>query len=333
MSLYEKIHWAIRGSEKPREFAYWLLSRPWVVCNPLYDALYRRRIRRRARGFEEFPPLVSVETSALCNADCLYCTRGHMERKLGVMPMELFRGLADEAAGRADMLLSGFGEPLVDKGLEEKVEYAKRAGVEYVSFFTNASLLAPERARALVDAGLDGVDLSIDGASADSFNRVRRGLDFDEVYENVEYLASLRRNGRPFIRLNTLVLPETEDEKELVRKTFGALTDRIVFRRPESWAEQIDLPPEVETPHIERPTACREPCIHLWCQINVYWDGTVPICCRDFDAKVRLGNAADSSIAEIWRAEPLRSYREKHLAKEFDDVPLCNECRYFSIWW
>jgi len=256
-----------------------------------------------------------------------------MERELGVMPMELFRELADETAGRADMFLSGFGEPLIDKGLEEKVEYAKRAGVRRVSFFTNASLLVPERARSLVEAGLDGVDLSIDGATADSFNRVRRGLDFDEVYANVKYLASLRRNGRPFIRLDTLILPETEREKGEVRKTFGPLTDRIVFRRPESWAGQIELPPEAKTPHVERPTAYREPCIHLWCQINVYWDGTVPICCKDFDAKVKLGNAGDSSIAEVWRGEPLRTYREKHLEKGFDDVPLCNECRYFSIWW
>jgi MoaA/NifB/PqqE/SkfB family radical SAM enzyme len=64
--------------------------------------------------FERFPPVVSVETSALCNADCLYCTRERMERDLGVMSQELFEELADEVAGRADMFLSGFGEPLTD---------------------------------------------------------------------------------------------------------------------------------------------------------------------------------------------------------------------------
>ena len=214
-----------------------------------------------------------------------------------------------------------------------KVEYAKRAGVSRVSFFTNASLLEPARARALVEAGLDGVDLSIDGAEAESYGRIRRGLDFEEVYENVKYLASLRRTGRPFVRLNTLVLPENENEKRRTRDIFGPLTDRIVFRRPESWAGQIELPPGVKTPHVARPAAYREPCIHLWQQINVYWDGTVPLCCRDFDAKVSLGNATDRSISEIWRGEPLLSYRRKHETGRFNEIPLCGQCRYFSIWW
>jgi MoaA/NifB/PqqE/SkfB family radical SAM enzyme len=333
VSLYEKIHWAVRGSEKPREFAYWLLSRPWVTRNPLYGKSYRRRITHRTEKFGEFPPLVSVETSALCNADCLYCARGRMERELGVMSQELFEKIADEAAGRADMFLSGFGEPLIDMNLEEKVEYAKRAGVGRVSFFTNASLLEPERAKTLVKAGLDGVDLSIDGATAESFNSVRRGLEFEEVYENVRYLASLRRNGRPFIRLDTLILPETGEEKTLIRRTFGSLVDRIVFRRPDSWAGQIELPPEAETSRAERPSDYREPCIHLWQQINVYWDGTVPLCCRDFDAKVPLGDVTESSIAEIWKGEPLRTYRWKHLTGSFEDMLLCSRCRYFSIWW
>jgi MoaA/NifB/PqqE/SkfB family radical SAM enzyme len=333
MKLYDKIHWAIRGSERPREFAYWLLSRPWIVRNPLYNTVYGHRIRRRMKDFEEFPALIAVETSALCNADCLYCTRGQMERELGVMSQELFEKIADEAAGRADMFLSGFGEPLIDDGLEEKVEYAKRVGVKHVSFFTNASLLTPRRAKTLVGAGLDGVDLSIDGATPESFEIVRRGLEFEKVYENVRYLASLRRNGRPFIRLDTLVLPETENEKALVRETFGSLTDRIVFRRPDSWAGQIGLPPEVRTLDMERPTAFREPCIHLWQQLNVYWDGTVSLCCRDFDAKVPLGNATESSIGRIWKDDPLRTYRKKHLTGAFEDIRLCGQCRYFSIWW
>lgn len=333
MSLYKKIHWAVRGSEKPREFAYWLLSRPSVVRNPVYGKSYAQRINYRTKKFEEFPLLVSVETSALCNADCLYCARGRMERKLGVMSRELFEKIADEAAGRADMFLSGFGEPLIDNNLEEKVEYAKRAGVGRVSFFTNASLLEPGRAKALVEAGLDGIDISIDGATAESFNSVRRGLEFEEVCENVRYLASLRRNGRPFIRLDTLVLPETGGEKKLVRRTFGPLVDRIVFRRPDSWAGQIELPLEMDTSRAERPSDYREPCIHLWQQVNVYWDGTVPLCCRDFDAKVPLGDMNESSIAEIWKGEPLRTYRRKHLTRSFEDMLLCKQCRYFSIWW
>jgi MoaA/NifB/PqqE/SkfB family radical SAM enzyme len=335
MGLYDKIHWWVRSNRFPRDFAYWLLTRPAVTGNPLYQRAYYWRAKRRIEGMRRFPPVVALEVSAFCNANCLYCTREVMRRELGTMSDELYGRLIEQIKEYPEtrLYLSGFGEPLMDKGLADKVAVAKQAGIRSVGFFSNLSLLTPERAEELVAAGLDNIDVSIDGGTPETYNRIRRHLNFETTIANLRYLASVKRAGRPLITVDTVVTPENEAEIPQLRRLLRGVADRVVFRRPESWAGQITLPAGMKTPHGGILPRYRPPCIHLWGQMNVYWDGTVPLCCRDFDAKGPLGDAADQTLAEIWQDDIIERYRVAHLAGKFHEVPLCGRCRYFSIWW
>ncbi len=282
-----------------------------------------------------FPPVIALETSAFCNANCLYCTRGTMRRDLGIMSDGLYRDLIEQISEFPDtrLYLSGFGEPLIDKKLAGKIALAKDAGIESVGFFSNLSLLTEERANELVEAGLDSIDVSIDGGTPETYNMIRRGLDFETTIDNLKYLASIRRGNRPQITVDTVITPENRNELPQLKRVLRGIADRVIFRRPESWAGQISLPAGIKTPHSGTLPRYRPPCIHLWGQLNIYWDGTAPLCCRDFDAKGPLGNAAKNSIINIWQGETITKYREAHLTGKFHQVPLCGRCSYFSIWW
>ena len=67
------------------------------------------------------------------------------------------------------------------------VRLAKRRGLR-AEVTTNALLLDDELAAGLLEAGLDQLVVSIDGASAEAFGRVRSGASLERVVENVRRL-------------------------------------------------------------------------------------------------------------------------------------------------
>ncbi|OGF17805.1 MAG: hypothetical protein A2509_04775 [Candidatus Edwardsbacteria bacterium RIFOXYD12_FULL_50_11] len=75
------------------------------------------------------------------------------------------------------------------------------------------------------------------------------------------------------------------------------------------------------------------PCRYLWEQLNIYWDGTVPVCCLDYEARQTVGNAQTDALASIWQGAALGGLRQKHNAGQRDQLSLCRHCRYFSVWW
>src|SRR5688572_11886338 len=70
-------------------------------------------------------PEVRYEVTDHCNADCIMCPRDlHADaRPHGVMDLDAYCRSIDEvsALGARQIVLTGFGEPLMDRTLEEKI--------------------------------------------------------------------------------------------------------------------------------------------------------------------------------------------------------------------
>jgi len=78
------------------------------------------------------------------------------------MSEQLFKTIIDQgvSAGVTDVLLQGFGEPLLDKEYVSKVRYAKKAGIKRVHCVTNGILLGKVTAEELLRAGIDAINIS-----------------------------------------------------------------------------------------------------------------------------------------------------------------------------
>jgi molybdenum cofactor biosynthesis enzyme MoaA len=107
------------------------------------------------------------------------------------MDDSLYNRIIDECAkyGCSDVHLHNFGEPLLDKHIAQRVQYAKKKGLKRVTIFSNGSLLTACQANELMDAGLDEIKISFDGATEEEFERIRLGLKFDKVAANIKELA------------------------------------------------------------------------------------------------------------------------------------------------
>jgi radical SAM protein with 4Fe4S-binding SPASM domain len=122
---------------------------------------------------------------------CLVSYRPAINRAQGAMSMELFRRLVDGTPGLARLTLQGLGEPLLQPHLLDMVAYAKARGI-VVGFNSNAMLLTRERADRLVAVGLDWLHVSLDGATAETYEGIRSRADFARVAGNLRGLREAK---------------------------------------------------------------------------------------------------------------------------------------------
>jgi len=324
-------HWII-DSRRPRQLALRLLSSSWLSHCPPYQEVYRTWIRSRQRGYLGRPDILSLETTNACNARCLMCGHRLMKRPVGFMSPELYGRILEQlpAWDLKTLYLSGFGEPLLDETLPDKISQARPRTKAEIAIVSNGSLLTREMARNLSAAGLDRIHLSLDGANPKTFSRLRPGLDFHQVIDNIQGLLDL--SCRPRVIIQVVMVDQPSKDLEELRRTFRGRVDRLIFRQAQDWAGRVALKVKAYSPHLSAAGSA-PPCRYLWDQMNIYWNGIVPSCCLDYEARQPLGDANTQSLADIWQGARLQSIRQKHNAGLRDQLPLCRHCGYFSVWW
>lgn len=125
-----------------------------------------------------------------CNLACVYCMppegeREHAVRRELLTFEEVVRLVRVFADGGVRRLRFTGGEPLVRKDVVRLVEMVKRSSaVEELVMTTNAMRL-PELAVPLRNAGLDGVNISLDTLDPERFERLARGGDLGTVLAGV----------------------------------------------------------------------------------------------------------------------------------------------------
>jgi MoaA/NifB/PqqE/SkfB family radical SAM enzyme len=149
---------------------------------------------------------VYVEPTNACNLNCTTCVRHSWDEPEGFMEWAAFEAVVDglvDAAGdggggavagphaAGTVAFMGLGEPLLHSRFLDMVRLVKGRGLR-AEVTTNALLLDDEMAGGLLRAGLDQLVVSIDGASAEAFGRVRSGASLAKVVENVRRLHDRR---------------------------------------------------------------------------------------------------------------------------------------------
>ena len=156
---------------------------PWIRCRKNRPAVDPRRYfesvgaaqRRRQRSE---PVCLYLETTNRCNLLCTTCPRTYEELEPPAdMSWELFTAIVDQVPEhRSASVLHGVGEPMLVKSLPRMVRYLKDRGT-YVLFNTNGTVLNERNGRALIDAGLDELRVSLDAANAEVLSGgARQGL-------------------------------------------------------------------------------------------------------------------------------------------------------------
>jgi len=285
-----------------------------------------------------FPKYVQIETSALCNGRCRMCPTRELERMKGqaIMTDQVFtrivRDLRPFAKWIERLTIHGEGEPLCDLKLEQRIRRLKSIGIKFVAFSSNGSLFTPKRSARILACGVDEVTFSIDGATAKTFELIRRPLNFAACIANIERFIALRnakRSGTAIRIRMTLQERNRHEFKDFLsfwRERLGP-KDSAYGKIWHSWANWLK---DWRSPEQEgRATLNTSPCISPFGTMFILSDGRVSLCCQDFNAKILLGDLREATFKEIWQGEVISGVRRQHLEQGRGVVSLCRDC---NLW-
>lgn len=137
---------------------------------------------------------IYIEPTTACNLDCITCFRNAWSEQNGRMTDETFTRLLDSLRALdpiPSVYFGGIGEPLFHPRLTEWIKQVKALGA-HVELITNGTLLSEAKSRQLIDADLDQLWVSIDGASPESYADVRLGAELPNVIANLTCFRKLR---------------------------------------------------------------------------------------------------------------------------------------------
>jgi MoaA/NifB/PqqE/SkfB family radical SAM enzyme len=95
-------------------------------------------------------------------------------------------------------------------------------------------LLKKEKLRQVLDAGVDWIGISMDGADAEMYEKIRVGSNFDRVCENVAGIKDLRNGSRPKTMINFVLMDlNFHQVEDIVRLASQLGVDQLNFKQCE----------------------------------------------------------------------------------------------------
>lgn len=286
------------------------------------------------------PFIINIDPSDKCNFQCKFCPTGDRElmkrthgRNHGFMDFNLYKKIIDDI-GQFDhkvkvIRLYKDGEPLLNPHFADMVKYAKESGCcERVDTTTNASLLTPELSLKIISAGLDRINISIEGVSAaqyEDFSQCK--IDFEQLVQNVTFLYENKKQCEMIVKINGDIL--TEAQKEAFYNIFGNIADGVFIESimdcwPTFELEKVEVNQErgIYGQKIEEAMVCP----YVFYSFAVNSNGTYSLCFLDWSRKLLLGDAKNISVKDAWQSQTMQEYRKMFLRGERKNHSICGDC-------
>lgn len=263
------------------------------------------------------PSAAVIDPATICNLRCPFCPTGTGTLKMPrrMMNLDEFKIILDKLVFVRQLTLHNWGEPLLNPALPDMIRYAKNKG-KSVCFDTNLALpLKKEQIEALVSSGLDEMTVSLDGASQETYEKYRRGGQFEQVIGNLQLLVEAKKLlglATPLVTwkfiVNRFNEPEIEKARQMARELgvlFNLASMGIPAELQPTWAPHAAYR-LIKKKGISYP---RSICIWMFRFIVVSSDGSVLPCCVVHDSQYSYGNLLIQDFEEIWNGPQYRRSR------------------------
>jgi len=275
---------------------------------------------------------IHVENTNSCGYKCVMCPRESLERRIGFMPLDDFSLVLDRVSFFSGVFhLHGFGEPLLDRKLVEKVELLKlRSPASSAAIFSTLGVrVAEDYFDRLLEAGLGAIVVSLYGFTREDYRKIHGFDGFRLMQQNLQLLAQTMRLHRNFIAI--LKIPATQ------------LTSKLPVAEPPEktalceWALQqgFQVKPWFYLHNYSDGRSYNVPNAERLCPVisgkrkeilNITWDLHVIPCCYDFNATIRFGNLRHQSVEEIFSSSEYLAFVQAHQRGELEAYPACQNC-------
>lgn len=312
-----------------------ILSSDLVLRNNFYANLARNRSLTKVAKYESkfknsiVPSSLEIELTNRCNLNCVFCPNAVHQRKRGTMTFGTFKDIVNGAKQlnpRPDIIISGFGECLLDSEITIKLDYLKQVTQMNVSLVTNGALFTKELIEDICKKELvHTIYVSIDASDKNTYKEVHSVDLFDKVLENLTLIYERKQKDKllyPKVIVRYKDLLSQKNGFKRFTRIFYKISDEIttfanIFVWPESGMD-------IGICHNKK--LIKIACPNLWMGMRINWNGDVVLCCQDYEGRVVLGNVNDQTLIKIWNNKTIHYYRKCHTNFSFKQLRICKEC-------
>ena len=300
------------------------------------------------------PITMDIEPTTGCNFRCTMCQVSSPNFVSKNLDFEMFKKIIEENEQLLKIKLQGMGEPLVNKKFFDMVDFASKHGI-VSEITTNGSLLSEENIFKLLNSNLSRITISIDGASSETFEKIRIKSNYNNVIENCKNLVKnfKKKLIRPELSAWCVVqndnISEFDKIYELCKQIgFDKLTyqfylsgwgkdewnkinknKRIEINKIKNKIEEIKTRGSKEGMDInifdENLLSFSNQCVWPWESTYISKTGDVVPCCIIGDEKVvSFGNINEKSFKQIWNSENYKNFRESIRTNQIPSF--CKNC-------
>lgn len=301
---------------------------------------------------------IHVEISDGCNISCPMCTfHDHLEKISWEYIPDIAKKLDIGGYFKA-VHIGDRSEPLINPRWDTIVKEFSQEGA-LVSLQTNAKMIkSVEYAERLVKSGLHILMVSIDGINNKTVDRIRTGVNFDDIDKAIEYINIAKKNlgsQTPYLfancvamRSNIVEIPELVDylvANGFVRVRVGFLSLRKpnadlvpelllydcasakkmveeIKRRVQAVEQRVSLDLNIFDENSGKVK--REKCMVYEERPYLHHNGDVFTCY----GKKKIGNIKNSNLDECLSS---KEYREYSNVVSEPENEICGECRFCQV--
>lgn len=290
------------------------------------------------------PFIINVDQADSCNFQCGFCPTGDRKlmkeigRPLKTMDFELFKKIIDDINEFDNPIkvlrLYKDGEPLVNPNFAKMVAYAKQSNkILKIDTTTNASLLTPQKSLEIIEAGLDKINISVEGINAEQYmNFSKYKIDFNKFVENIRFFYENKKQCEVVVKINGDIL--SKEDKEFFINTFKDIADGVYIEHIMSCWPNFELRDGLEVNQEEgiygQEIKEVSVCPYVFYSFSINSDGKVSLCFLDWSRQLLIGNVNNESVKSIWLGEKLRSYQKMFLEGNRKSHPICKDCGQLS---
>lgn len=264
---------------------------------------------------------LSVDICTKCQLKCISCSTSkgiirHGFIKEGMMSFASFKAIVESNPEIKYYELSNWGEIFLNPDILNIIQFAALKDVKLLcTNGTNFNFVPDSVLEALVKYKFLCLNLSIDGASQDTYSIYRVNGDFNRVIKNIQrlnYYKNIYDSPYPFLSWQFIIFGHNEHEISIVKKMcedlhmkfnpklnhseFSPIRDaeNVKFLTGLSFASRT----EYKRVHKKE---YKQPCYQCLYSPQINWNGEVLGCCVNKWSS--LGNIYNSSIREVMESD------------------------------
>jgi radical SAM protein with 4Fe4S-binding SPASM domain len=300
------------------------------------------------------PITITLELVNRCNLKCVMCWTDNHVMKKGVLSLdqicEILNSFRD-AGNPIPAVIVGLGsEPLLYKEVKNVIMACKNAGVMDIFFGTNAVLLDEELSRFLIAQGVTRLEVSLDAATSETYQKIRSKDKLELVESNIKKFVEIRNSLQkklPVVRLAFVVQELNYDERNLFLSKWKGIVDYIDFQQMSDFSKVTsNLGKDLSYYLFDDETAEEKKkltdelkhklklrngsndselfCPYPFNSLNVWADGDISPCCCFHGRALTIGNINEKSLTEVWHGKEMKALRSEILDGRLNRV--CRSC-------